>query len=387
MELRPFGNLQIKTSALGFGCMRLPVLNGENGRIDEPEATRMLRGAIDQGVNYIDTAWGYHDGQSEPFVGRALQHGYRSKVYLATKMPSWLVSSQDDLERIFNEQLERLQTDFIDFYLLHALNAGYWENYLKLKIFDWAEKKRLDGSIRYLGFSFHDRYEVFDRILNGYDQWDFCQLQYNYMDVDHQAGRRGVREAADHGLGVIVMEPLRGGSLAAENPPAPVARAFSQSGRDWSPAEWALQWLWDQPQVSLLLSGMSNMEQVTQNIKSAARSGVNSLTEADQEVIMQVQQAWAGLAPVRCTHCEYCMPCPNGVQIPRIFKLYNESVMYSRQTRAMSAYQSEFKDDQRADSCIECGQCEALCPQEIEIIQQLKEAHAYLNVGHPENGR
>ncbi len=382
MKYRNFGNTGLKVSALGFGCMRLPVVDGDSGKIDEPLATAMLRNAIDQGLNYVDTAWTYHSEQSEPFVGRVLQEGYREKVNLATKMPSWLVKSHEDLERLFNTQLERLQTDHFDFYLLHALNAGYWDNYLKVRVFDWAERKLAEGQIRHLGFSFHDRYEVFNKILNGYDNWDFCQLQYNYMDVDEQAGKRGVLEAAEKGLGVIVMEPLRGGKLAVQDPPAQVTEAFSQSQRDWTMAEWALQWLWDQPEVSLLLSGMSSMEQVEQNLQSASRSGVGSLSEDDHATVSRVQQAWSGLAPVACTNCEYCMPCPSGVQIPRIFKLYNESVMYDRQGRGQNAYQNEFKDDQRADMCVECGQCEELCPQSIQIIQQLKDAHAYLT-GEP----
>jgi hypothetical protein len=223
MEYRKFGNLDLKVSALGFGCMRLPVVDGESGKIDEPLATAMLRKAIDQGLNYVDTAWSYHLEHSEPFVGRVLKDGYREKVFLATKMPSWLVKSQEDLERFFTTQLERLQTDHVDFYLLHALNAGNWDNYLKVKVFDWAERKLSAGQIRHLGFSFHDRYEVFKQILNGYDNWDFCQLQYNYMDVNEQAGRRGLLEAAEKGLGVIVMEPLRGGKLAVQNPPPQVA--------------------------------------------------------------------------------------------------------------------------------------------------------------------
>lgn len=378
MKYRNFGSTGLEVSALGFGCMRFPVVNGDMGKIDEPLATDMLRTAIDQGLNYVDTAWTYHSEQSEPFVGRVLQDGYREKVYLATKMPSWLVKSHEDLERLFTIQLERLQTDHIDFYLLHALNAGYWDNYLKVKVFDWAERKLADGQIRHLGFSFHDRYEVFDKILNGYDNWDFCQLQYNYMDIDEQAGRRGVLEAAEKGLGVIVMEPLRGGKLAVQDPPAQVAEAFRHGQRDWTMADWALQWLWDQPEVSLLLSGMSTMEQVEQNLQSASRSGIGSLSENDHATISRVQKAWSGLAPVPCTSCEYCMPCPSGVEIPRIFKLYNESVMYDRQGRGQNAYKNEFKDDQRADMCVECGQCEELCPQSIQIIQQLKDAHAYL---------
>ena len=209
MKYRPFGKLDWQASALGFGCMRFPTLDGESGAIDEDQAAPMLRRAIEDGVNYIDTAWSYHREQSEVFIGKVLAQGYREKVRLATKMPSWLVNTRDDMDRFLDTQLERLQTDHIDFYLLHTLNARHWENYLKLNIFEWAERKMAQGKFRYLGFSFHDSYEVFESILNGYDNWTFCQIQYNYMDINYQAGQRGLHAAADKGLAVVVMEPLR----------------------------------------------------------------------------------------------------------------------------------------------------------------------------------
>lgn len=206
MKYRPFGKLDWQASALGFGCMRLPTLGDDSGAIDETLAVPMLHRAIDAGVNYIDTAWAYHREQSEVFVGKALSGGYRERVHLATKLPSWLITTRADMDRFLDTQLERLQTDHLDFYLLHTLNARFWQNYKDLNVFDWAERKMAEGKFRYLGFSFHDTYEVFEDILNGYDNWTFCQIQYNYMDINYQAGQKGLHAAADKGLAVIVME-------------------------------------------------------------------------------------------------------------------------------------------------------------------------------------
>lgn len=379
MEYRNFGKTNFKPSALGFGCMRLPQIAGDESRIDEPEATRMVHYAIDQGVNYFDTAWSYHGGQSEVFLGKALQNGYREKVALATKMPSWLIEKQEDFDHYFSTQLERLQTDHIDFYLLHTMNQGFWDTYLKLNIFDWAEKQLADGKIRHLGFSFHDEYPVFEKILTGYDHWDFCQIQYNYMDTDYQAGERGLKLAAEHGLGVVVMEPLKGGKLAIEVPPNPVKNVFDQAETPRKPAEWALQWLWNQPEVGVVLSGMSTWEQVDLNLASASRSGVGSLSAEEVRIVEQARDAWQGLSPVACTHCEYCLPCPSDVLIPQIFEIYNNSMMYDQQERGQRAYQNQIAEASRADACIECGTCEDLCPQHLTIIDYLKDAHAYLS--------
>lgn len=379
MEYRNFGKTNFKPSALGFGCMRLPQIAGDESRIDEPEATRMVHYAIDQGVNYFDTAWSYHGGQSEVFLGKALQNGYREKVALATKMPSWLIEKQEDFDHYFSTQLERLQTDHIDFYLLHTMNQGFWDTYLKLNIFNWAEKQLADGKIRHLGFSFHDEYPVFEKILTGYDHWDFCQIQYNYMDTDYQAGERGLKLAAEHGLGVVVMEPLKGGKLAIEVPPNLVKNVFDQAETSRKPAEWALQWLWNQPEVGVVLSGMSTWEQVDLNLASASRSGVGSLSAEEVRIVEQARDAWQGLSPVACTHCEYCLPCPSDVLIPQIFEIYNNSMMYDQQERGQRAYQNQIAEASRADACIECGTCEDLCPQHLTIIDYLKDAHAYLS--------
>lgn len=376
MNYRNFGMTGYQTSALGFGCMRLPQL--PDGGIDEAEATRILRYAIDRGVNYVDTAWSYHGGESEGWLGRALQDGYREKVAVATKMPSWLIEKTEDFDYYFERQLERLQSDHVDFYLLHTLKKEYWDKYQALKIFDWAERQKAAGKIRNLGFSFHDEFPVFEEILNGYQGWDFCQIQYNYMDVDYQAGKRGLKAAAERGLAVVIMEPLKGGRLAIAEPPAPVAEVFSRAETPRKPAEWALQWLWNQPEVGVVLSGMSAFEQVKENIESAGRSGAGSLSEAEVRMMADVRQAWQGLAPVACTHCEYCLPCPSGVEIPNIFEIYNNSKMYDIQEQGKRRYLKEIPEGSRADECVECGACEAICPQNLTIIDYLKDAHLYL---------
>ncbi|MCD6345515.1 MAG: aldo/keto reductase [Anaerolineae bacterium] len=376
MQYRTFGKLDWKPSALGFGAMRLPTLNDDQKQIDEPLATRMIRYAIDHGVNYVDTAYPYHGGASEPFVGRVLQDGYREKVKLATKLPCWLVKESGDFDRYLDEQLERLQTEHIDFYLLHALGEKQWHIMHDMGVLDWAERALGDGRIRHLGFSFHDTYAAFQEIVDAYDAWTFCQIQYNYMDIDYQAGTRGLKYAADKGLAVVVMEPLRGGQLA-QTPPETVARLWAMAAQQRSPADWALQWVWNQPEVSLLLSGMSAMQHVMENVASAERSGVGQLTEAELTLIKGVRAAYQTLSPIPCTDCKYCMPCPNGVNRPGIFEIYNSALMYGHLENARAAYHWVGKEHQ-ADQCIECGVCEEKCPQGISIIEWLKKAHALL---------
>jgi predicted aldo/keto reductase-like oxidoreductase len=356
--------------------MRLPVLEDDPGKIDEALATRMIRSAIDAGVNYVDTAWPYHKGTSEPLIGRCLQDGYRDRVMLATKMPTWLTQEPSDFDTYLDQQLERLQTDHIDFYLLHGLNKARWPDLLDLKVFEWAENARKDGRIRYLGFSFHDELDVFKEIVDAYD-WTFCQIMYNYMDIEFQAGREGLHYAANRGLAVVVMEPLRGGSLTRPAP-QPVADLLATAPTKRSQADWALQWVWNHPEVSLLLSGMSEMRHVEENLESADRSGVGILTEAELALIDRVRDAYRSLSPIPCTDCKYCMPCPNGVAIPGAFRLYNDLKMYGDDVSARRAYNQFMKPESRADRCVECGQCEAACPQQIEIIDWLKTVHATL---------
>jgi predicted aldo/keto reductase-like oxidoreductase len=376
MKYRDFGKLYWQPSALGFGAMRLPTIEGDHSKIDEPEATRMVRYAIDHGVNYVDTAYPYHRGNSEKFLGRALQDGYREQVKLATKLPCWEVKQTEDFDRLLGEQLERLQTDHIDFYLLHALDAKSWPKMRKLNVLEQAERALADGRIHYLGFSFHDEYEVFEKIVDGYDGWTFCQIQYNFMDEEHQAGTRGLRYAYDRGLAVVVMEPLRGGQLTIDPPPA-ILELWNSTPRQRTPADWALQWVWNQPQVSVVLSGMSTMEQVKQNVASACQSGPDTLTDAERALIARVRDKYRELMPIPCTDCKYCIPCPNGVSIPRIFRIYNEVIVYNTPDKGRMFY-SWIKEEERADQCVQCGECEEKCPQDIEIIECLETAHELL---------
>lgn len=378
MKYRKFGSLDWKVSALGFGVMRLPVLDNDSGKINEPLAMEMIRHAIDSGVNYVDTAYPYHQEQSEPFVGKVLKDGYRNKVKLATKMPSWHVKEAADFDRLLEEQLRRLDVDKIDFYLLHALNARYWATYKKLDVFGWAEKKMAEGVFDHLCFSFHDDYPVFEEIVNGYDNWTMAQIQYNYMDTNYQAGTKGLKLAAEKGLAVVVMEPLRGGRLAKNPAPPKVEEVWAKSEYDWSPAAWALQWVWNQPEVSTALSGMSTMQQVEENLETASHSSIDQLQAQDLALVAEAQKAYESLAPIPCTQCEYCLPCPNGVSIPKIFAIYNEAIMYDEYGGSRWAYMNQIQADARADNCIECGECEAVCPQSIEIIDWLAKAHEVL---------
>ncbi len=375
MQCRTFGQLDFKPSALGFGAMRLPIIAGDQAKVDEAEATRMIRYAVDHGVNYVDTAYLYHQGASEAVVGHALLDGYRQRVKLATKLPVWTVKSIEDCDRILDEQLARLQIGCIDFYLFHGLNKGRWQVVRELGLLDWAERAMARGSFLHLGFSFHDRFELFEEILGAYDHWAFCQVQYNYLDHEFQAGTRGVRLAAEKGLGVVVMEPVRGGALA--NPPPPIQALWATSGRQRTPVDWALQWVWNQPEVSLVLSGMSTFEQVVQNVESAERSAVGALMPDELALAARVREAYRTLRPIPCTECRYCEPCPNGVDIPRIFQNYNDGIMLDARERARFLYTLQ-NESERAHNCADCGECEDKCPQQIPIRDWLKQADAYL---------
>lgn len=377
MQYRNFGEIDWEPSALGFGMMRLPTVGDDYGNIDEEEAENMIKYAIDHGINYIDTAWPYHEGNSEDFVGRTLEKlgdDYREKVRLATKMPSWEIDSQEDLDEYFEKQLENLRTDHIDFYLLHALDRESWNNYLDVDVFEWIEKVKDEGKIDNIGFSFHDDLNIFKEIVDAYD-WDFCQIQYNYLDQKFQAGTEGLKYAADQGLGVVIMEGLRGGQLA-QTPPEPIEELWDETDIDRSPVEWALQWLWNQPEVSLVLSGMSKMEQVKENVEIADSSGVDKLSDKELETIEEVRKIYRDISPVNCTGCNYCMPCPNGVQIPRNFELYNKAEIYDNFEENKEEYYN-MDEGARASACVACGQCEEACPQNLPIIDLLEETADY----------
>ena len=365
MQYRNFGKLNWQVSVLGFGCMRLPTLDGKAGNIDQEAATQMIHRAIDGGVNYFDTAYVYHELMSEVALGKALEGGYRQRVRLATKLPVRLVNESADFDRMLNEQLKRLQTSTIDFYLLHGLNRELWHKVQALDLLGWAEAALADGRIRYLGFSFHDNLEVFKEIVNGYDRWTFCQIQYNYMDSDFQAGTQGLQYAAAKGLGVVVMEPLRGGKLAIDLPA--VHPIWESAAHKRKPADWALQWVWSQPEVSLALSGMSSLEQVEENLVSADASRIGLLNAEELELISRVRQTLKDLSPIPCTRCEYCLPCPNGVNIPLNFDIYNRVAMFNDLDHCRFEYQMWVPDDQKATCCIQCDECLPKCPQQIAI--------------------
>ena len=365
MLYRQFGNTGVEVSALGFGAMRLPTTDPKDrSSIDEVMATRMVRYAIDHGVNYIDTAYPYHNGESERFVGRVLQDGYREKVNLATKLPMWAIEAEADAERILNEQLEKLQTDHIDFYLFHGLRKARWETVQKFDLLKWAEGVLADGRIRHLGFSFHDNFDTFKMIIDAYDQWDFCQIQHNYIDINNQAGTKGLQYAASKGLGVVVMEPLLGGRLV--EPPQPVQDLWDTAPTVQTPVERAMRWLWDQPEVSVVLSGMSTLEHVVENVANAGIYSVGNMSEDDKALVAQVRTRYEELCPIPCTKCEYCLPCSVELNIPRLFDTLNRGVMYNKIDEARERY-LRLDEDKRAAACIACRECEAKCPQSIPI--------------------
>ena len=369
MIRREMGKTGEKVSALGFGCMRLPTRDDQS--IDVDEATRMLRFAIDNGVDYVDTAWGYHNGQSEPFVGSALQDGYRDKVNLATKLPSWLIKCREDMDYYLNEQLRRLRTDVIDFYLIHALNRRYWKNLKEHDIFEFMDSALASGRIRHIGFSFHDTLDVFKEIIDSYG-WEFCQIQYNFVDTEHQAGLEGLKYAAGKGIGVAVMEPLRGGKLAT-NVRDDILSIWTSSGIDRTPAAWALRWVWNDPDVGVVLSGMSTMDQVRENIETAREASPYSMSSSELTIVDKVREEYKKRIKVSCTGCSYCMPCPSGVAIPTCFDFFNDAYMFDSIEDHKKAYLRSVKKENRASLCVECGRCEELCPQNIPIIEQLKE--------------
>lgn len=374
MQYRNMGSLDLKVSVLGFGAMRLPVIDNNSANIDKEKALKMIRYSIDKGVNYIDTAWPYHQGESERFLAEVLKDGYREKIYLASKLPIWEIEKREELDQYLNKQLEKLEVETIDFYLLHALNKKRWAKVKRLKILAWLEEKAEQGKIKYIGFSFHDSYNVFSEILNSY-QWDFCQIQYNYLDTEYQAGQKGLKKAFDKDIAVIVMEPLRGGWLAQE-PPQNVKEIFAKTNKDWNAVEWALHWLWSQKEVSLVLSGMSNLEQVKENIKIAEESEPGLLSKNDYKMMEKAAEKMRG--PISCTRCEYCLPCPVEVNIPEIFHLYNKAKLMGEEEKMADKYY-ELDEKTRADNCIECQQCEAVCPQNIEIIELLKQAEDFFS--------
>ncbi len=393
MQYRELGKTGIKVSALGFGCMRLPTL-GAPDRIDEAAAAGLLHRAIEAGVNYIDTAWFYHAavsmtaGASEPFVGRALAGSalagsalagkapgggaWRERVHLATKLPQQVIKTREEMDDFLARQLERLQTDRIDFYLVHGLNGDSWNRMRGLGVREFLDRARERGLIRHAAFSFHGKKEDFPRIIDEYDGWAFGQIQYNYIDTDYQAGLSGLRYAAGKGLGVVVMEPLKGGRLANKLPPE-MAEVFAGRPEGRSPAEWALRYVWNEPGVSLLLSGMGDEAQLEENLRVADSARAGDLDSESLKVYEAARKALASRTKADCTGCRYCQPCPFGVQIPECLAALNSAAAWDTKDAWLTGW-SQVKG--KPDACTECGACEEACPQGLPIRGLLKDAAA-----------
>lgn len=358
-------------SILGFGCMRLPT---KAGNIDEPRAIAMIRDSIAKGVNYFDTAYFYHNGKSESFLGKALADGYREKVKIATKLPPFMVYKLEHAKKIFATQLEKLQTDYIDYYLLHMLtDKPTFDRMVDLGVLEWLEQLKAEGKIRNLGFSFHGSKMDFELIVKAYP-WDFCQIQYNYLDENNQATKSGLQLAHRLGIPVIVMEPLRGGRLV-NSLPEKVIKAFNSYDKKRSPVEWAFRWIWNHPEVNVVLSGMSTEEQIADNIRIASDAYADSLSEEELEIFEKVKLTMRELTKVPCTGCGYCIPCPYGVNIPGCFSAYNDKYLLGSKSsgwKYMQTLGAISEKPANASQCKECGKCESHCPQKIEIRKELK---------------
>jgi predicted aldo/keto reductase-like oxidoreductase len=376
MLYRPLGRTGVDVSVLGFGCMRLPVIDHKPDQIDYPKAAELLHYAIEHGVNYVDTAYFYHGvnfgaaGASEPFLGEALSGGWRDRVNLATKLPVGLVRERADMDRLLAEQLERLKTDRLDFYLLHGLSGESWARVRDLGVIEFLESARDRGLIRFPAFSFHGKAEDFVRICDEYDDWAFGQIQYNYMDIGFQAGYSGLRHAADKGMGVVVMEPLKGGKLAA-NLPAELDGIFSAREEGWTPAEWALRFVWNESGVSMLLSGMNEIDQLAENLRVAEQASADSLTTDQLSVYGSARLALAERIKADCTACRYCMPCASGVDIPDVLAALNNAAMWEDSNAWLTGYTAV---KGKANLCSACGACEGVCPQGLPIPQLMKDA-------------
>jgi predicted aldo/keto reductase-like oxidoreductase len=397
MKYRKMGSLDWDVSVLGFGAMRLPV--DQQFKIREDEAIKMIRYAIDNGVNYIDTAYPYHFGQSEVLVGKALKDGYREKVHLTTKLPMWEVKKREDFDRFLSEQIERLQTN-PDIYLFHGLKKDRLEKIKKLKLIEKMETAKENGLFKYIGFSFHDNFDVFKEIIDFYD-WDCCQIQFNYLDINYQAGTKGIEYAGGKNIALIIMEPIRGGKLAIPehklDTKPEIKAVLDRTKVKKTMADWALQFVWNHPEVSVVLSGMSTMQQVKENIESANKSGSKTLTDEELITISELREAYGKYAIVECTSCGYCLPCPNGVTIPEVFRFLNElyywgergrqriSFFYNRMVKTQEELEKGLSEGDEVEGaaslCIQCGECLEKCPQQIDIPEVMEKTNAIFKEG------
>ena len=367
-----------KLSALGFGAMRLPT---KRLKIDEERAIQQIRYAIDNGVNYVDTAVPYHSGESEKLVGKALQDGYREKVNIATKLTPFMVEKREDMDKILDIQLRKLKTDHIDYYLLHGLDANSWKKMQNLGVLEFLDRVKARGEIRNAGFSFHGDRRTFKEIIDSYD-WEFCQIQYNFLDENTQAGTEGLQYAASKNLAVMIMEPLMGGMLA-DNLPKEVVQIYDTANEKRTAAEWGLLWVWNHPEVTVVLSGMNSEHHIRDNIETCNNALPGSMTSGELAVIDKVVGVYQKLIQVQCTGCSYCMPCPFGVNIPGCFQSYNQFSMVPKNrlmTRGFYGMQLMGGMSSPADAslCTNCGKCVQVCPQHIAIPDELKKVHRQL---------
>ena len=387
MLYRKLGKTGLEVSILGFGCMRLPMKNGTGSAadrfdpqksIDEEKAIQLIHDAKTQGVNYFDTAYPYHGGKSEPLLGKAVQ-GCRKEVLIATKLPAWMVRGPEDFEKFIHEQLQQLETSYIDFYLLHGLGRQTWSKMKDLGALPFLDRIISDGRARFAGFSFHDELKVFKEIVDAYD-WAVCQIQYNYLDRNYQAGKEGLEYAASKNMGLVIMEPLRGGRLAlAEQIPEKIQALWDSARVKRSAPEWALRWVWNHPQVSTALSGMNAMAQLEENLRIAEEGRASSLSAEELALIDRVTETYRKMFPIDCTACSYCLPCPQEVNIPHNFRLYNDLHVFPDQEINYILYNQMTSPEQRASNCVECGECEERCPQHIKIAEELKKVHSALS--------
>lgn len=363
MDYRKIGNTDV--SLLGYGCMRFPTT--AEGAIDEPRAEALLKRAYEAGITYFDTAWPYHKGQSEPFVGKAMKQFKRDTFLFATKLPIWSLKTLDEVKETFAKQLEHLQTDYIDFYLIHSLREETWNTCLELGVVEYLKEQKKLGKIRNLGFSFHAPYEVFEKIID-YTDWDFCQIQYNYMDTEYQAGAKGIEYAQSKNIPIVVMEPVKGGTLAKL--PDYAANPLAAAAPGKTPASWALRFAASHENVRVVLSGMSSEDQLEDNLETFKQ--YKPFTKEEESALATAVAALKARPNNGCTGCKYCLPCPSDIQIPRIFAVWNEFRRYDNEASAKEDY-AQIPSLSRAHNCVRCGRCEEACPQGIHIRDDLRE--------------
>ncbi len=372
MKYRKFGKLGIERSAFGVGCMRFPKKKDENGveTVDMELAKKIVYTAIEGGVNYIDTAYVYSDGQAEKILGEILDGGWRERVSIATKLPIWEVKKYDDMPRIFETELEALRTDHIDFYLVHCLGREQWRRLEALGVTRFLDSLKASGKIKYACFSFHDSYDAFEEILGAYD-WDMCQIQFNYMDIDNQAGLRGLELAGSKNIPVVIMEGLLGGKLA--DVPESVREIFDSYPEKRSPAEWGFRWLCNFPQVATVLSGVTDVEMTRQNLKIFDKADVGIMSREELDIVARAREEYKRRMKIECTGCRYCMPCPRDVDIPGIFSTWNGAFKYSDDVSGNRHYIEKIKaGGHGADKCVSCHLCMRKCPQGFDIPDMLR---------------